>query len=185
MKKDKQFYSWLFAVIVLSVLLVICFYLGISGWFFSNEKEKVTDFQLGNNIEIEVHKNSANSISLNLNGGYLGGEKLKQVVAIKNLDDVGDMDVYVRARAFVYTSKNEYQPLSLMTTSNWVFNENDGYYYFTSAMPAQNKISLCSQIYLDEEYILASSQTYIITFLVETLSVDHTIESFWGYNFIE
>ena len=85
MKKDKQFYSWLFAVIVLSVLLVICFYLGISGWFFSNEKEKVTDFQLGNNIEIEVHKNSANSISLNLNGGYLGGEKLKQVVAIKNL----------------------------------------------------------------------------------------------------
>lgn len=183
MKKDKSFYSWLFAVIILSVLLAISVYLGVSGWYFSNDNSRVTDFQLGNNIEIAVNKNSANSVSLNFNGSFLSGEKLKQIVAIKNFEQEGD--IYVRAKAFVYSSGNEYRPVSLITTQNWVYNDQDGYYYFKESLPFQNKISLCSQIYLDEDFTLSSSENYIITFLVETLSVDHTIEAFWGYNFIE
>lgn len=183
MKKDKYFYSWLFAVIILASLLVLSIYLGISGWYFSNDNTRVTDFQLGSNIEIEANKNSANAVSLNFNGAFIPGEKLNQIVAIKNYEQ--DYEIYVRGKAYLYTSANEFQPLSLITTQNWVFNENDGYYYFKNTIPAQNKISLCSQIYLDESLILKSTENYIITFLVETLTVDHTIEAFWGYNFIE
>ncbi len=183
MKKDKSFFSWLFAVIILSVLLILSIYLGVSGWYFSNDKKQVTDFQLGNNIEIDTYKNSANSVSLNLSGSFISGERLSQIVAIKNFEQEGD--VYVRAKSFVYSSSNEFQPISLVTTENWVFNENDGYYYFKNPLAAQNKISLCSSVYLDEQYTLSSSRTYLITFLVETLSVDHTIDAFWGYNFIE
>ena len=59
MKIEKKYYSWLFAVIVLSILLAISIILGISGWYFSNEKSKITDFKLGNSVEIFLNKNSA------------------------------------------------------------------------------------------------------------------------------
>lgn len=183
MKIEKKYYSWLFAVIVLSILLAVSVYLGLSGWYFSVQDPKVTDFVLGNNIEIVGHKNSANSVSLNFNGAFISGDKLNQVVAVKNLDQEGNF--YLRAKAFVYSSANEFEPISLVTTENWQFNMQDGYYYFKDAVLPQSKISLCTQIYLDEQYSLSSAENYIITFLIETLSVDHTIEAFWGYNFIE
>ena len=183
MKKNKSFYTWLFIVIVLSILLILSIYLGISGWYFSNDNSRVTDFQLGNNIEIECNKNKANAVSLNFNGSIISGEKLKQVVALKNFDQEGD--IYVRAKCYVYSSANEKEPISLITTEDWQFNKEDGYYYFKESIPAQNKITLCKMLYLDEEYTLSSNQNYIITFLIESLSVDHTIETFWGYNFIE
>ena len=120
---------------------------------------------------------------MDFNGAFISGEKLDQVVSIKNFDQIND--VYVRAKGFVYSSSNQYEPISFVTTENWIFNENDGYYYFKDSIPAQNKISLCSQIFLDEQYTLTSSSKYIITFLAESISVDNSIESFWGYNFIE
>lgn len=183
MKIEKKYFSWLFAVIVLSILLVISIILGVSGWYFSNEKSKVTDFKLGSDVEIFLNKNSANSVSMDFDGAFISGEKLDQIVAIKNLDQASD--IYVRAKGFVYSSANEFEPISFVTTDNWVYNANDGYYYFKDAVPAQNKISLCSQIFLDEQYTLISSSNYIITFLVEGISIDHSVQSFWGYNFIE
>ena len=183
MKIEKKYYSWLFAVIVLSLLLALSVFLGISGWYFSNEQSKITDFKIGNNVELFLNKNSANSVSMNFDGSFISGEKLDQIVAIKNMDQTSD--VFVRAKGFVYPSANEYLPITFVTTENWVFNDEDGYYYFKDKVPAQNKISLCSQILLGEDYTLVSTSNYIITFLVEAISTDHTIEAFWGYNFIE
>lgn len=183
MKVQKKNYSWFFAVIVLSLLLALSIYLGLSGWYFSVQRPKVTDFVLGNNIEIVANKNSANSVSLNFNGSFISGEKLNQVVAIKSMQQEGNL--YLRAKAFVYSSANEFQPVQLVTTQNWQYNMQDGYYYFTDSILPQSKVSLCTQIFIDEDYSLSSAQNYIITFLIETLSVDHTVEAFWGYNFIE
>lgn len=183
MKRIKSFYSWLFAVIVLSVLLAISIILGISGWYFNVERTQVTDFQLGNNIEIVANKNSANSVSMNFSGAFISGDKLDQVVAIKNLEQEGQF--FLRAKAFVYTSANQFQKISLVTTQNWEYNAEDGYYYYKDKMIAQSKVSLCTQIYLDKQYTLSSAKKYLITFLIETLSTDHTVEAFWGYNFVQ
>ncbi len=183
MKKDKTFYSLIFAIVVLSILLVLSLYLGISGWFFSNEKSHITDFKLGNNLKLIANKNQATSMSQVFNGSFLSGEKFNQIIAIKNFEQ--EEALFLRAKAFVYSSANENEPLNLVTTNGWVYNEQDGYYYFNKSLPAQNKISLCTQVYLDEEYVLTSNQNYVITFLIETLSVEHEIEAFWGYNFIE
>ena len=181
--KKKTFYSLIFAIVVLSLLLILSFYLGVSGWYFSNEKKHVTDFQLGNNLEFSVKKNQANSLSQVLSGSFLPGERFNQVIAIKNTSQ--EDDLFIRARGFVYSSANEKEPINFEVTSGWVYNDQDGYYYFNKILPAQNKISLCTQVYLDEGYILASNQNYIISFLVETISSTLNAEAFWEYNFIE
>lgn len=183
MKKDKYFFSWLFAVIVLSVLLLLSIYLGLSGWYFKNQNSQVTDFKLGEFLQLESHKNSANSASLDYSGSFIGGEKLPQVVSIKNFDEEGDS--YIRAKAFLSSSLHDQKQVFLTTSSNWIYNEQDGYYYFTESLPPQNKISLCSQIYLDRENDLSSRKSYIITFLVEALSVTEDIQKIWNFNPIE
>lgn len=183
MKKDKYFYTWLFVVIILSLLLLLSIYLGVSGWYFKNDNSRVTDFQVGSLVEIEAHKNSASSVSLNFDGSYIGGEKLEQFVNIKNFDSDGE--IYVRAKAYFLSSDNEKSDVNLTTSSSWKYNEEDGYFYFLDKISYQSKVALCSSIVLDEEKPLASRKNYIITFLVESISSQESPSSFWGFDIEE
>ena len=179
MKINKDNAGWIFCCVVLAGLLLLSIFLGVSGWYFKNDTAYTTDFQLGKSVQISLLANQASATSLNLEGAFLPGEELFQVVSVKNIED--DKSVYVRAKATIDTSIGQGE-LQLKETTNWLYNENDGYYYLLTTLSAQNKVALCSHIYTSDRYNLQSGKKYIISFVFESLDVDQDVDTIWGIN---
>ena len=68
MKIKKENYVWIFATVMMALLLALSIYLGISGWYFKTDYSYTTDLELGKNVQLGVKKNQANSIYMNLYG---------------------------------------------------------------------------------------------------------------------
>ena len=178
-KTDKQF-GWLFAVITLSCLLALSIYLGVSGWYFSSGFSQEGDIILGNSVDLSIGKNSATSTSFSFSGGYLEGEKLPQIINIKNAEDDGQL--YLRAKVYVFMSDNAIANMSLVTNENWAYNPEDGYYYYNDKLIAQGKIGLATHVVIGEGSSLSGDKKYIMTVLVESLDAQKDIADYWGYS---
>ncbi len=183
MKLKREYYGWLFVTVLLALLLALSIYLGISGWYFKTDISYTTDLQLGKNVQIGVKENQASSVSMNLDGSYLAGNRLPQLVSIKNLED--ENSVFMRAKIFVYTGDNQTLKMDMVETVNWQFDENDGYYYFNDVLTKQNKVALCSHVIIDENASLQTNTKYIVTIVVEALGQDQDVLKIWGKNPIE
>ena len=178
MKFSKDNFGWIFACAILLILLALSIYLGLSGWYFENDRNFTTDMQLGKTVQIGVEQNSANAVSFNLDGSFLAGERLPQIVSVKNTDDQADL--FLRAKIFIYSGGNQTLPMNMAETVNWVYNQNDGYFYFNSTLPPQNTVALCSHVFIDENTTLYTDTKYIVTIVVESLSTTQPIQSIWG-----
>ena len=126
MKLSKENFGWIFTSVGLAILLALSIYLGLSGWYFENDRSFTTDIELGKTVQIGVDKNQANAISFNLDGSFLSGERLPQLVSIKNMDEIED--VYLRAKIYIYSGTNQTLEMNMVETVNWVYNESDGYF---------------------------------------------------------
>ena len=146
MKVDKSNFGWIFACCGLFLLLCISLFLGISGWFINTDMTYTTDLELGKTVQIDINKNEANGLSLSLEGSYLEGQSLPQIISIKGVQD--DEKLYLRAKIFIYTSENETKNLDIVQTANWTYNEVDNYFYLNDLLSPNDKISLCSHIIL-------------------------------------
>ena len=108
---------------------------------------------------------------------------MPQIISIKNLED--ESEVYLRAKLYIYSGTNQMLDMNMIETVNWVYNEEDGYFYFNSLLTPQNKVALCSYVYIDEDTKLHTDTKYIVTFVVESLSTNQIPENIWGNNPIE
>ena len=70
----------------------------------------------------------------------------------------------------------------MQTTINWTYNDQDGYYYFNSTLPKDEKVTLCSYVLLDSEENYKTDTKYIVTVVFESLEATEDIQNFWGYN---
>ncbi len=183
MKLSKDNFGWIFTSVGLAILLALSVYLGLSGWYFENDRSFTTDLELGKTMQIGINKNEANAISFNLDGSFLSGERLPQLVSIKNLNEIED--VYLRAKIYIYTGSNQTLEMNMVETVNWVYNHEDGYFYFNSLLTPQNKVALCSYVYIDEDTVLQTDTKYIVTIVVESLGASQSAEDIWGNNFVE
>ena len=183
MKINKDNFGWIFTSALLAFLLAMSIYLGISGFYFKTQSSYTTDIVLGKNIQIDISKNMSNAVSFNLDGSYLSGERLPQIISIKNTED--EAGVYLRAKIFIYTSENKILDMGLVETVNWTFNKEDGYYYFNDVLSKQDKASLCSHVFVDENTSLQSNVKYIVTIIVESLGEDVEIQKIWTSNTIK
>lgn len=183
MKIDKSNFGWIFACCGLVVLLGISIFLGLSGWFINTDMTYTTDLELGKSVQIGIGKNEANAVSLSLDGSFLEGQRLPQIVSIKGTQSEEDM--YVRAKIFVYTSENETKSLDLVQTVNWTYNEEDGYYYLNDLLSPNDKVSLCSHIILSENLNLNTGKKYLITIVAETLESGQNVKNIWGNDPLE
>ena len=179
MKIDKSKAGWIFVVTVLSLLLGASLYLGISGWFFRYEASYTTDLELGKTLQLSAEKNSATSASINLDGSYLSGEPLPQIISVKNVEDA--VALYLRAKIFIYSDGNQMMKMDMMETSSWIY-EDDGYYYYKGTLASQNKVALCSNIVIPEETNLVSSKKYIVSIVIEALDSNVDVQEIWEYN---
>ncbi len=182
MKIKRENYGWLFATVLLAMLLALSIYLGVSGWYFKTDVSYTTDLQLGKNVQMSVNKNEATSISMNIDGSFLSGDRIPQIVSVKNDDE---SSVYLRAKIFIYSGDNQTLKMDMVETVNWKFDESDGYYYFDDLLTMQNKVALCSHIIIDKETHLQTNTKYIFTIVVETLGGEEDVVKLWGKNPVE
>jgi len=182
MKFNKENFGWIFTTCALAILLGLSIYLGITGWYFKTEKSYTTDIELGKTVQFAVEKNQSNAISFNLDGSYLSGDRLPQLISVKNLDN--ESSVYLRAKIFIYSGDNQILKMNLIETVNWTY-QDDGYYYFNDLLTALNKVALCSYVFIDENTQLQTNTKYIVTVIVESLDESQDIEKIWGVNPIQ
>ena len=179
MKINKSNFGWFFSCIFLGLLLILSVYLGYSGWYFKTESSLTTDLEIGKVVQIDLNKNSANALSMNLNGGYLEGQRLLQIISVKN---ISEDDIFVRAKIFVYTSDNQTKKMDIVTTSNWQYNSDDQYYYFKDLVSSNDKVSLCSALIIPDGSEFVSNKEYIVTVVFEGLDSQKDPVTFWGNN---
>ena len=177
MKKDKAFYGWLFVCIVLVILLGISIFLGISGWYFKVDNSLETDIVLGENVQVDIKRNMAQTASLSFPGNYLNGEKLAQNISVKNIDE--EKDLFLRAKISVYSNNNSENQIDLIENVNWTRNE-DGYFYFNELLQSTAKASLCSFIVIGEESNFDCDKNYIFSVIFESLDSGQDVEGIWG-----
>lgn len=180
MKFIKKNFGWIFVCSGLVLLLAIAIYLGASGWFFKNDISYTTDLELGKTVQATITKNQAQSISLTFDGSFLPGERLAQIVSVKNSDESDNL--FVRAKVFVYNGNNQTMDMDIVETVNWTYNEEDGYYYFNDLLNINTNVVLCSYVIVGEESNFSGHNKYILSIVFEALSENVDVESLWGIN---
>ncbi len=180
MKITKSNFGWMFTCFGLLVLLGIAIYLGASGWFFKTDISYTTDLELGKTVSTSIKKNQAQSISLTFDGSYLAGERLPQIVSIKNNDE--EANIYIRAKVYVYNGENVTLDMDILETVNWVYNQDDGYYYYNDVLIPGDKATLCSYVIIGENSNFSGHKKYILTILFEALSENEYVVNLWGTN---
>lgn len=175
-KISKSTYGFIFAIVVLVILLGISLYLGISGWFFSNVTSLQSDLELGQTVNISMQKTESKAVSFTFPGSYLPGQKLPQYINITNNSDT---DLYIRAKAVVFSHEQSETNLEVGISDHWT-QENE-YYYFDEPLLQSNKIAFATYIkLLDDEYY-NSNKSYVVTIIVEALDVSLDKTEIWGY----
>ena len=171
----KKTYPYIFSIIILVILLALSLHLGFSGYFFSVAMyDSASDLTLGETVEVEITPNEASVLSFTLDGSYLPGEKLPQVVQIRASDEDKNMRVRVKAEIF---AKENLTPIDFVANENFV-KATDGYFYLVDDLASGNKVTFCSYIVLPKDSELQSKEKYILSIVVE--NVDASLENIWG-----
>lgn len=172
----KQNVSWLFAVIILSCLLVLSIILGVTGFFFSvSYLNSNSQLVVGDQILISVKPNQSSVVSLTFDGSFLPNETIPQVVQISA--EQLDSECKVRVKAEVFGTKKK--AVFDFVTSEHFEKADDGYYYFDDVLKGGNKIAFCNFLVVPKEGEFQSQKKYILTFVVETLESSLNVENIW------
>ncbi|MBP3431498.1 MAG: hypothetical protein J6K39_01410 [Clostridia bacterium] len=173
MKKERV--GWIFAVVILSVLLVVSVFLGVTGYFSSIIYLKSnSDLVVGDSVSISVRPNQTSVVSFTFDGGYLSNENIPQLVQINAADLNSELRVRVKATVFGLDENTDFE---FITTSHFEQAE-DGYYYFDDVLKGGNKITFCNYLKIPEDNDFSSGEKYILTIVVETLETKYD-ENIW------
>ena len=176
MKVGKRDSIYIFFIVLLSALLVGLFFLSISGWFYRDNKPAETSLIVGNSSVIYLQGTQSSAMSFNFDGAYLGGEKIKQNISVKN---DSQKDLYLRAKLTIFSGKNDDPQIEINALSNWT-KMNDGYYYFDGYVESLNTVGLLSSFQIASGAQLVSSSNYILVITVEGLSTEFDRTLVWG-----
>ena len=173
----KSTYPWLFAVVILVILFFIALGLGFSGYFFSLSMAKsYTDLNLGETICLNLEPNEVSVASFTIDGSYMPGEKLPQIIQLK----ANDLDVAlkIRVRAEVFSTNNI---IALDFVVGQDFDKaSDGYYYYGKELQGGSKITFSNYIVLPESAKLSSKEKYVVSVIVENLNAEFDVNTIWN-----
>lgn len=169
----KKAYPYIFAIIILVILLIISLYLGFSGYLFSvSMLKEATDLNLGETVAVEISPNETSVVSFTIDGSYLPMENIPQIIQIKASDVDAEMRVRVKAEIF---ANNNTKDVDFVANDNFL-KATDGYFYLNDTLAGGNKVTFSSYIIMPED--LNSNEKYILTVVVE--NIDASVENIWG-----
>ena len=174
----KERFGYIFTICVLGLLLALFLTLFFTGVLSSLAVSPITNLPMGESqLLVEINGTQSSVAAFSFNGSIIPGEKLPQNINIKNQ---GRGDLFLRARAYVFTEDQGRVEMPLEVTSNWIKNEEDDYYYFSSYLPSNASIGLGSQIIINPQYAFNSSKKYEVCVVVEGLSSTLDAKNIWG-----
>lgn len=174
---NKSHIAWLFAVIALSILLVVSIILGINGYYFSMSfMQSKSDISIGETATIEVLPDKASVLSFTFDGAYMPKEKLPQKIQISAKNS--DKDLLVRVKSRLFGDETD-EKLEFLTDDRFVYDGE--YYYFREVLGFGGRILFCDYIQIPEKNNLSSKEKYILSIVVE--SVENTPENQDKWNF--
>lgn len=172
----KEYIGWLFAVIILSCLLIISVILGLTGYYFSvSYLNSNAELVVGDQISVNVEPNQASVVSFTFDGSFLPNETIPQVVQISATDLNSDCKVRVKAEVFGVKNKVNFD---FVTTEHFE-KAPDGYYYYDDILNGGNKITFCKYLVMPNSPELVSKEKYVLTLVVETLESKYDVENIW------
>lgn len=173
---NKSNIGWLFAVIALSILLIVSIILGVNGYFFSMSFTRLnSDIVVGEGATIEVLPEESSILSFTFDGSYLPNERIPQKLQISAKN--ADSDVLVRVKAKVFGGAAE-EELEFETTENFDFDGE--YYYYKNVLGAGGKVLFCDYLKIPLENTLSSKEKYILTIVVESVENSEENQQKWG-----
>lgn len=175
-KLSKRDYGFIFAIVVLVILLGVSLYLGISGWFYSNISPVKSDMQLGKTVNVSLQETGAQALSFTFPGNYLPGQKLPQYI---NISNNSGKDLHVRAKAVVFSYEDGEKQIEVGISEHWT--QNNEYYYFDQPLLQANKVALGTYVRLSEDEYYNSEKSYVLTIVVEALDASLDRQQIWGF----
>ena len=152
------------------------FALALSGWFYKDNKSSQTSLIVGESSVIHLNGTQTGLMTFMLDGSFLGGEKIKQNISVKN---DSEEDLYLRAKLTIFAGNNKDPRIELNTSENWTKAE-DGYYYFDGFVESMNTVGVLSSLQISSEDQISSGTDYILVVSVEGLSTEFDRNLVWG-----
>lgn len=173
---NKSNIGWLFAVIALSILLIVSIVLGVNGYFFSMSfMSSKTDIALGETATIELAPEQTSVLSFTFDGSYLPKEKLPQRLQISAINS--SVDLLIRVKAQIFGNGTDEKP-EFITDEKFLFDGD--YYYLQEPLGAGGKVMFCEYIQIPEDSRLSSKGKYIMTIVVESKENSLENQQKWG-----
>ena len=173
---NKTHIGWLFAVIALSILLIVSIILGVNGYYFSMSfLQSKSDITIGETATIEVLPDEASVLSFTFDGTFMPKEKLPQKVQISAKNS--DKDLLIRVKSRVFGDETD-EKLEFWTDDKFVYDGE--YYYFKDVLGFGGRILFCDYIQIPEKSNLSSKEKYILSIVVEAVENTQDNQIKWG-----
>ena len=179
--KSKERFCYIFAICVLVSVIALLVFLYLAGLLYASNISQVSNIPINSTVTVEIQKNEASAISFDVSGGLIPGEQIPENINIKNQ---AQTPLFLRSKAYVYTTDAGLVEIGLNANENWLKNE-DGYYYFSEKIEPNQTIALANKIILNESYSFTNKERYIINILVESLDGSLNMQDFWTAEAIE
>lgn len=173
---DKKDIAWLFAVIFVSVLLIVSIVLGLNGYYYSIAFTNTNaEFKVGDSVVISVKPNQCEVVSFTFDGAFLPNEKIPHVIQIKANKLDSNLKIRVKAQIFGMSEERNFD----FITTNHFARGLDGYYYFDDVLQGGSKLTFSNFIVMPEDSDFRSQEKYVLSVIVETLDASLDVDNIW------
>lgn len=134
-----------------------------------------TDIQVGDTVQINLSPNETSVVSFTLDGAYLPGERIPQIIQLKA--DNLEKDLKVRVKAEIFQKHGD----RFRFCDDRLFTKGaDNYFYYTDTLAGGNKTTFCSYLVIPEDSELLSKEKYVLSVVVENLDASLDVEQIWN-----
>ena len=160
-KMDTKTKNLIFAVVVLSIMLVASIIYNIMGGFIINQ-EKNAYLNLGDEYTFNINDLGVYSQSFCVDGTLLPGDVINQKIQLK-LPDIDTNNKILRVKVNFLDNR-----LKIIGIDNWLTVGD--YYVYNSTIYKNQTIGLCEKIELDKNIPLKSNMLYYLIVSVEFIN---------------
>lgn len=152
--------NYIFAIVVLSILLILSLvYNFLGGFAFRNYNKN--NLVVGDDYTIKLDGLGASSVSFSLDGSSLPGDRIKQKLQIV-IPDIDTKNLILRAKVTLNDNIIEINGFDF-----WELDEQKKYYNFKNEFFKNQTIGLCDEIKLKQDISLKPNIVYYVNVTVE------------------
>ena len=164
--------GFIWATIVLSVLLFICVILLCALGFKLIKITKEKHQTLLTEISVEIGENCSSVKAVSLLDNVIAGVDYPQKVTVKSNTLLSGQ--LLRAKAELIASTGKSFNVVLAPSENWQL-ASDGYFYFSGVLGSNMEVGFCDKLTLPEDILVANLEGMLHTIVFKIESLSHNL----------